>query len=135
MRSNKSLCIDIGYMPREIASDEMTKGGSVRIGNRQQPYTHTNATWISDPQNPYKVGTIVWKNHPYDVRKTYAQINIQSSDEARILRLCRKWGWKIVNLVHPLGQNSFTEINLTNSDIEHKVERTNEVIHNWQVRL
>ena len=41
--------------------------------------------------------------------KTYAQINVQSSDEARILRLVRKWGWKLVNLQNPVGQNGFEE--------------------------
>lgn len=114
MRTNKSLCIDIGYMPREIASYELVNGGTVRIGNRPRPYTQSNITWIT---------------HPWDTRKCYAQINVQSSDEARILRLCRKWGWKIVDLVHPIGQNSFTET--TQFDKEYSVERTNEIIKNW----
>ncbi len=131
MRTNKSLCIDIGYMDREIASHELTKGGSVRIGNRKQPYTHTNATWISDPENPYGVKIMSFQNHPIFARRTYAQINVQSSDEARILRLCRKWGWKIVNLVHPLGQNSFEETD--QFGIAHQIERTNEVIKNWSI--
>jgi len=93
-------------------------GGAVRIGKRLQPYTHSNVTWI---------------DHPFDMRKTYAQINVQSSDEARILRLCNKWGWHIVDLVHPVGQNSSIEINLSNSDIEHKFEITNEIIKGWDI--
>jgi len=118
MRSNKSMCIDIGIMPREIASNEIVYGGVVRIGNRSEPYTHSNITWIT---------------HPWDKRKTYAQFNVQSSDEPRILRLCNKWGWKIVNLIHEIGQNSSTEINLTNSDIEHNFERTNEIVKDWDI--
>lgn len=114
MRTNKSLCIDIGYMPREIASEELTHGGTVTIGIRLQPYTHSNTTWIT---------------HPYDKRKTYAQINVQSSDEARILRLCRKWGWKIVNLQMKPGQNTIIETN--RFDVEYSVEQTNEIINNW----
>ncbi len=111
MRTNKSLCIDIGRMPREWANEELTRGGSVRIGQRPVPYTRSNITWIT---------------HPLDKRKTYAQINVQSSDEARILRLCRKWGWKIVNLQNPVGQNSFEENGVN-------VERTNEIIRNWTI--
>jgi len=117
MRTNKSLCIDIGIMPREIASEELTHGGSVWIGKRPRPYTQSNITWIT---------------HPYDTRKTYAQINVQSSDEARILRLCRKWGWKIVDLVHPIGQNSFTETNQFDKEIN--IENTNEIIKNWSFK-
>jgi len=111
MRTNKSMCIDIGYMPREIASEELTHGGTVRIGKRLEPYTHSNITWIT---------------HPWDTRKTYAQINVQSSDEARILRLCRKWGWKIVNLQMEVGQNKFEEAGV-------QIERTNEIIRNWDI--
>lgn len=116
MRTNKSLCIDIGYMPREWASDQLTKGGSVRIGLRDIPYTRSNITWIT---------------HPFDKRKTYAQINVQSSDEARILRLCRKWGWKIVNLQMIPGQNSSTETYPSGKEVS--FERTNEIIKNWQI--
>jgi hypothetical protein len=112
MRTNKSLCIDIGIMPREIASHELTVGGSVQIASRPVPYTRSNITWIT---------------HPYDTRKTYAQINVQSSDEARILRLCRKWGWKIVNLQRPLGQNIGEEKGIN-------FERTNEIIRNWSFK-
>ncbi len=109
MRSNKSLCIDIGRMPREWANEELTRGGSVRIGGRQVPYTRSNITWIT---------------HPLDKKRKYSQINVQSSDEARILRLCRKWGWKIVDLKMPLGQNQFEESGIN-------IERTNEIIKNW----
>jgi len=116
MRTNKSICIDIGYAPREWVSNELTHGGAVRIGRRLQPYTHSNITWIT---------------HPWDRRKTYAQINVQSSDEARILRLCNKWGWHIVDLINPVGQNSFTETN--QFDVEYSVERTNEIIKNWDI--
>jgi len=111
MRTNKSICIDIGRMPREWASEELTRGGTVYIGQRPVPYTRSNITWITDK---------------IDSKKTYAQINVQSSDEARILRLVRKWGWKIVNLQNPVGQNSFEEAGV-------QIERTNEIIKNWQV--
>ncbi len=114
MRTNKSLCIDIGYMPREWASEELTRGGSVMIGNRPRPYTVSNITWIT---------------HPWDKRKTYAQINVQSSDEPRILRLCRKWGWKITDLKMSVEQNSFTETSMSGK--EFTVERTNEIINRW----
>ena len=98
-------------MPREWASNELTVGGTVQIAKRPVPYTRSNITWIT---------------HPLDTRKTYAQINVQSSDEARILRLCRKWGWKIVNLQRPLGQNQVEEGKVT-------IERTNEIIRNWNI--
>ncbi len=111
MRTNKSLCIDIGRMPREWASEEITRGGTVQIAKRPIPYTRSNITWIT---------------HPLDPKRTYAQINVQSSDEARILRLCRKWGWKIVNLKVPLGQNTIEEKG-------ESIERTNEIIKNWQI--
>ena len=104
MRTNKSICIDIGYMPREWASKELTRGGAVTIGNRPHPYTMSNVTWIT---------------HPWDKRKTYAQINVQSSDEARILRLVRKWGWKIVDLQMKASQNGFEESGVN-------IERTND---------
>jgi len=118
MRTNKSLCIDIGYSDREWASHQLTHAGTMRVGLRQIPYTKSNVTWIT---------------HPYDTRKTYAQINVQSSDEARILRLCSKWGWKVVNLQMEVGQNSFEETNM--SGTAYNVERTNEIIKNWDINI
>ena len=102
-------------MPREIASKEMIDGGTVRIGTRLQPHIHTNVTWISDPRFPKGI-------------KTIAQCNFESSDESRIMRLVRKWGWRIVTVDQSMKQCGREETDNNSVGKTHHYEDTNEII-------
>lgn len=102
-------------MDREIANKEMIEGGVVRIGIRLQPKVHTNITWISDPRFPRGV-------------KTLAQCNFESSDEKRIMRVARKWGWRIVDINDKLEQRGREETDNTSRGITHKFELFDEII-------
>lgn len=121
LKHRKSLAIDIGFMDREWASAQMIEGGTVTIGKRLQPHIHTNVTWISDPRYPRGL-------------KTIAQCNFESSDENRILRLIRKWGWKIVEVDTSMKQCGREETDNTSRGITHHFEDTDEIIGNWQWR-
>ena len=115
----KSIALDIGFMPREWATKELTSGGTITIGKRIPSWIGINVTWISDPRFPRGL-------------KTIAQCNYESIDEKRLLRVINKWGWKIVNFPHPLGQNGIEETDPSGK--EHQVELTDEIITgNWSI--
>ncbi len=115
MRHYKKVCFDIGFMPREWANSQLIDGGTVRIGTRLQPRIHTNITWITDPRDPTGM-------------KTLAQCNFESSDENRIMRVARKWGWKIVDINPKMNQRGIEESDNTSRGIVHNVELVDEVI-------
>jgi len=113
--SRRTICLDIGFMPREWAASQMIDGGVVRLAKRLVPHINVNVTWFSDPRYPRGM-------------KTLAQCNYESSNESRLLRLVTKWGWKIVDLRAKPGQCGREETDNNNTGKTHEYEDTNEII-------
>ena len=117
--SRHNIAVDCGFCNREWACDQMVQGGTVRIGQRLQPYVGVNVTWITHPGFEF-----LGNNAP-----VVAQISYASADEKRLLRVIKKWGWKIINYDRPIGQCGVEEVN--GSGLVTEFQDSNETIKDW----